>query len=313
MMQSTTILTNFHKDHLKIVISGKSTIIIEHLPEWLTDCEIIIDLHNHKGGSVYKECVKIKLPYEFQLPYLRDGIYTLHIFYKSKTNSNNYIGLNTANGYPLNISLGAIGSIIARTFENNKRIFVELNEKFVQDYNSNIVPTSQFIPDEIVKLAHKITRFSYSNYEKILAIHDWVASNIYYDYDSLADNSYIHQKRDALSVVNRKRTVCAGYSKLAVTLLRAVGVAAVNMDCFALGGSTCGDWEVPSNMEDEANHVVTFAYADDRWLMMDVTWDSDNEYRNGNYGKKSGYGVSHQYFDCTLAFFSYTHRFIKKL
>lgn len=313
MMQSTTILTNFHKDHLKIVISGKSTIIIEHLPEWLTDCEIIIDLHNHKGGSVYKEFVKIKLPYEFQLPYLRDGIYTLHIFYKSKTNSNNYIGLNTANGYPLNISLGAIGSIIARTFENNKRIFIELNEKFVQDYNSNIVPTSQYIPDEIVKLAHKITRFSYSNYEKILAIHDWVASNIYYDYDSLADNSYIHQKRDALSVVNRKRTVCAGYSELAVTLLRAVGVAAVNMDCFALGGSTCGDWEVPSNMEDEANHVVTFAYADDRWLMMDVTWDSDNEYRNGNYVKKSGYGVSHQYFDCTLAFFSYTHRFIKKL
>lgn len=313
MKQSTTILTNFHKDYLKIVISGKSNIIIEHLPEWLTDCEIIIDLHNHRGGSVYQECVKIKLPYEFQLPYLRDGIYTLHIFYKSKTNSKNYIGLNTANGYPLNISLGAIGSIIARTFENNKRIFIELNEKFFRDYNSNIVPTSQFIPDEIVKLAHKITRFSYSNYEKILAVHDWVASNIYYDYDSLSDNSYIHQKRDALSVVNRKRTVCAGYSELAVTLLRAVGVAAVNMDCFALGDSSCGDWENPSNMEDEANHVVTFAYADDRWLMMDVTWDSDNEYRNGNYGKKTGYGVSHQYFDCTLAFFSYTHRFINKL
>ena len=236
------------------------------------------------------------------------GFFTIAVFFIFYLNKNFKLEFNWKN-----ISLGAIGSIIARTFENNKRIFIELNEKFFRDYNSNIVPTSQFIPDEIVKLAHKITRFSYSNYEKILAVHDWVASNIYYDYDSLSDNSYIHQKRDALSVVNRKRTVCAGYSELAVTLLRAVGVAAVNMDCFALGGSTCGDWEVPSNMEDEANHVVTFAYADDRWLMMDVTWDSDNEYRNGNYGKKSGYGVSHQYFDCTLAFFSYTHRFIKKL
>lgn len=312
MNQSTTILTGFHKEHIKIVISGNNSIIIEHLPEWLNDSDIIIDLYNHERNSVWQEYVKVRLPYELQLPYIKDGLYTLHIFYKSKTN-NSYIGLNTANGFPLNVNLGVINSIIARPFDNNKRIYIELNEKFVRDFNRTVIPVSQFIPEDIVKLAHKITRFSYSNYEKILAVHDWVASNIYYDYDSLEDKSYIHQKSDALSVVNRKRTVCAGYSELAVTLLRAVGVAAVNMDCFALGGSSCGDWEVPSNMEDEANHVVTFAYADDRWLMMDVTWDSDNEYRDGKYGKKSGYGVSHQYFDCTLAFFSYTHRFIKKL
>lgn len=311
MNQGTAILTGFYKDNIKIVISGKSTIVIEHLPEWLSDCDIIIDLHNPEGNSVYCECVKVRLPYEFQLPYLEDGIYTLHIFYESKTNKN-LIGLNTSKGFPLNISLGAINTVIPRPFENNKSIFVELSKKFVRDFNSNIVPVSQFIPEAIVKLAHKITRHSYSNYEKILAVHDWVAGNIYYDYDSLEDNSYKDQRIDALSVVDRKRTVCAGYSELAVTLLRAVGVGAVNMECFVLGASISGGWELQSNMEDSANHVVTFAYADDRWLIMDVTWDSDNEYRNGSYGKKSGYGVSHQYFDCTLAFFSYTHRFIGK-
>lgn len=312
MNQDIVILTNFHKDCIKIVVSGRYSIILEHLPEWLLGCEIIIQLCNSQGHSVYKTIVNVKLPYVFQLPCLNDGIYTLHIFYKSKKNSNNYIGLNIANGFPLKIILGVIRRVISKTFENNKNIFIELNEKFVSDNNSNIVRTTQFIPDEIVTLARKVTRFSYSNYEKILAVHDWVATNIYYDYDSLKDKSYIKQKIDALSVVHRKRTVCAGFSELTVTLLRAVGVAAVNMDCFALGEGSYGDWEVPANMEDEANHVVTFAYADDRWIMMDVTWDSDNEYRNGVYGKKSGCGISHQYFDCTLAFFSYTHRFINK-
>lgn len=312
MNQGTSILTSFYKDHIKIVISGKSNIVLEYLPEWLIQNEIIIDLHNAKGNSVYKECAKVKLPYEFQLPYLNDGVYTLHIFYRSKSNSNSYIGLNAANGFPLNIKFGAICTVIARTFDNNKNIFIDMNDRFFRENNRTVVPNSHFIPDEIVKLARKITRYSFSNYEKILAIHDWVADNIYYDYDSLEDKSYMKQKQDALTVVNRKRTVCGGYSELTVTLLRAVGVAAINMDCFALGGSSCGNWEVLSNMEDEANHVVTFAYADDRWIMMDVTWDSDNEFRNGCYGKKSGYGASHQYFDCTLAFFSYTHRFIKK-
>ena len=44
---------------------------------------------------------------------------------------------------------------------------------------------------------------------------------------------------------------------------------------------------------------------------MDPTWDSVNEYRNGEYIEKTSGGARHNYFDATLAFFSFTHRFIK--
>lgn len=307
----TIILTSFYRDYIKIVISSRCNIVIEHLPERLMHDAVLIEVRDENGICVYQEIAKLFLPYEFNLSYLNDGYYTLFLFCKSKSQSNSYIGLNTSNGFPFEMHLGAISTIVSRPFDNNREFFLRLSEKFISKNEKTTVSNKQFIPSELLGLSHNITRYSFSNYDKILAVHDWVADNIYYDYDSLVDNSYIRQKHDALSVIHRKRTVCAGYSELAVTLLRAAGIAAVNVDCFALGESAYGDWNVQSNMEREANHVVTFAYADDRWVMMDVTWDSDNEYRNARYCNKTGYGVSHQYFDCTLAFFSYTHRFIK--
>lgn len=298
----TTILTSFYKDYIKIVISGSSTIVIEHLPENLHCCDILVELNNTNGISVYKEGIKSTLPYGFQLPYLPSGYYSLHIFYKLKNNPNIYAGLNTVYGFPLEIQFGTIYTIIPQTLCNNKSFFVDLSNRFAMDKVQNNISNKYFVPNEIIDMAHEIAKYSYSNYDKILAVHDWVASNIYYDYDSIADNSYIKQKHDALSVLRRKRTVCTGYSELAVALLRAIGIVALNVDCIALNERTKEDWFM-SNTESDANHVVTFAYADDRWIMMDVTWDSDNEYKDACYRKKTEDGVSHQYFDCTLAFF----------
>lgn len=306
----TTILTSLYKDYIKIVISGSSTIVIEHLPENLLCCDILIELNNTNGVSVYKEEIKSTLPYSFQLPYLSSGHYSLHIFYKLRNNHNSYVGLNTIHGFPLEIQFGIIYTIIPQILYNNKSFFLDLSNRFAIEKEQNNMSNKYFVPNEIIDISREITKYSSSDYDKILAVHDWVASNIYYDYDSIADNSYLKQKQDALSVLRRKRAVCTGYSELAVALLRAIGIVALNIDCFALNEQTKENWFMV-NTESEANHVVTFAYADDRWVMMDVTWDSDNEYKNACYRKKNEVGVSHQYFDCTLAFFSYTHKFIK--
>ena len=307
---SNTILTSFFEDSIKIIVSD-NIITIEKLPLWVIEDKVMVKILDSAKKKVIEKVGKINLPFRIKMPQVTDGEYTLHIFYKSKTLLNYFIGLNTSKGFPFQVSNGRLYTVIAKPFEENRKIFVDLNEEFVNSHEGSNVPYNQFIPKNILDLAHKIVRNAFSNYEKALAIHDWVAENIYYDYDSLEDNSYTKQKHDAVSVLERKRTVCAGYSELAKTLLRAVGVHAVNMDCFALGFSTDGDWNKYSNMHDKANHVITFAYPEDRWIMIDTTWDSDNEYRHGNYQKKGGHGVSHQYFDCTLAFFSYTHRFIK--
>lgn len=308
--KGNAIITSFYKDCIKILMSGQD-IVIELLPQWVVNDDVLLKILDSNARCVYEKFTKLILPYRFRVPAIIDGEYAFHIYYKSKTRHNYYIGLNTSNGFPFCVYNHEVFTIIAEPFEQNKSLFQCLNEEFASTHNSSTIPYNQFIPKDIVELAHKIVKKSFSNYDKVLAIHDWVAENIYYDYDSIEDNSYCTRKNDALSILNRRRTVCAGYSELTRTLLRAVGVPAINMDCFALGLMTDGGWSKESNMTDKANHVITFAYADDRWIMLDTTWDSDNEYRGGEFQQRSGNGVSHQYFDCTLAFFSYTHRFIK--
>lgn len=308
--RNNIILTSFYNECIKIVMFDRY-IEVEQLPAWVVEDNVMFQIVDSYSHCVYENVKKVKLPFQIKIPALTDGKYTLHIYYKSKTKRNFFIGLNTSNGFPFQIINNNVTTIIGKPFEGNKELFLRLNDEFVDSHNNSTIPYDQFIPQEIITLAHKIIRTSFSNYDKILAIHDWVAENIYYDYDSIEDNSYMLQKKDALSVLRKRRTVCSGYSELVRTLLRAVGVPAINMDCFALNAMIDGGWEKESNMSDAANHVITFAYADDRWIMLDTTWDSDNEYRHGEYQQKGGHGVSHQYFDCTLAFFSYTHRFIK--
>jgi transglutaminase-like putative cysteine protease len=40
---------------------------------------------------------------------------------------------------------------------------------------------------EIQALSNEITKDCQTDYEKVLKIHDWVAENIYYDYDAFYD------------------------------------------------------------------------------------------------------------------------------
>ena len=60
-------------------------------------------------------------------------------------------------------------------------------------------------------------------YGKLLAVHDWVAENIFYDYDSLRrlNDRLVALERSTLDVLRTRRGVCQGYSDLAVSLLRA--------------------------------------------------------------------------------------------
>lgn len=308
--KNNVIITSFYKDNIKFCLLDRS-IIFESLPLWSVQNKIMVQVCNDCGRKKYENTIWINTPHNLSLPKLVDGEYTLHLYYKSLTGDGYFYGLNSSKGFPFKVCKGVLSTIISKPFENNKKIFLQLTDEYISKHDSSVTSFRQYIPNEIVQLAQQIVKHSFSTYEKTLAIHDWVAENIYYDYDSLDSGEYKTIKHDALTVLQNKRCVCSGYSQLTVTLLNAVGIHAINTDCFSLGHSSEGDWNKTSNMTDPANHVITFAYADGRWIMMDTTWDSDNEYRNGKYKKRTGHGVSHQYFDCTLAFFSYTHRFIK--
>ena len=188
---------------------------------------------------------------------------------------------------------------------------VLISNKQVQLNQSNMrgieLTNSERKNPEIIALAEGITKEKMNDYDKALAIHDWVANNIYYDYDAYYDRA--EAKVSAIEVLKDKRSVCQGYANLTSALMEAVNIPCHVVGGYALGLGTDGSWDAQKVLDLESNHAWNEAYIDGRWIIMDVTWDSDNEYENGSI--KSDKGLrSYKYFDPSIELFSYNHQYI---
>ena len=157
----------------------------------------------------------------------------------------------------------------------------------------------------IIDLAESITENISDDYSRIKAVHDWVADNIYYDHDASGSKDY--EDTSALGVLELKRSVCEGYAKLTVALLRAAGIPAKYIDGFVLGLNGIKRADVFYDLNsDELNHAWCEAFADGRWIIIDVTWDSRNRYENGEY---SQFPRTDKYFDISLEEVSANHKY----
>ncbi|MBQ8576697.1 MAG: hypothetical protein IJ449_01820 [Clostridia bacterium] len=162
------------------------------------------------------------------------------------------------------------------------------------------------IDAEIVAMSDDICAGAADDYEKVLMIHDWVAENIYYDYDDYYGKS--DGVTEALDVFESKRSVCAGYADLFTTLVQAQGIPCRQVQGYALGLSATGYWTDDNVTKDTANHAWNQVYLDHRWINIDTTWDSDNKYENGEYVYG---GIDyHLYFDISSLFLSYNHKIL---
>lgn len=156
--------------------------------------------------------------------------------------------------------------------------------------------------------AIRLTKGCHNLREKVLVIHDFVAKHLYYDFDSLLSTESTN--RTIEQIVHTRRCVCQGFADLTLLLLKSIGIQAENILCYAIQNIFESGWSSAFNRTSELNHVITRAKLENRWLFMDVTWDSTNRFENNVYIK--GDWVSHRYFDVTLPFLSSTHRFFKK-
>lgn len=310
-MDTSEIVTSLRDD--KIAISfGNQEVKIMFIPLWMREIRLMFRIENRSKKEVFNEIHRIVPPQSIKVKNLSDDDCFFQILYESSKRKNYFVGINSTEGFPIKIRKGIITSPIPVTLDSNKRFYMNLKMDYITQaiYRQPTRIYQSRLP-EIKDLAEKITKYKTGNYKKILAIHDWVADNLYYDQDALRSGKYKYERYDVLSMLDNRRTICRGYSKLAVTLLRAIDIPAIDVDCFALGESSDGGWNESRNLTAEANHIITFAWANNRWIIMDPTWDSVNEYMNGEYIEKTNGGARHNYFDATLAFFSYTHRFIK--
>lgn len=129
---------------------------------------------------------------------------------------------------------------------------------------------------DIIALANEITSGLQSDREKLIAIHDWVASNIKYDVEDFLAPP-IEKPQDALSVLRRKSGVCSGYSSLTAALLRASGIPARVVGGWARQwNETWADLlqNLPEDLLSDGNHAWNEVFVDGRWIPVDVTWDA---------------------------------------
>jgi len=123
---------------------------------------------------------------------------------------------------------------------------------------------------EIINLAESITKGLPSDYDKVRAVHDWVAKNIAYDVEGLNNDVLVY---DALGTLHARKSVCQGYADLSAALLRSVGIKTKIVHGIAAWGPI--PEEIRKNPQAySSNHAWNEAYADRRWVVFDATWDA---------------------------------------
>lgn len=153
------------------------------------------------------------------------------------------------------------------------------------------------------KVSDEITAGAKTDREKLLRIHDWMVGQISYNKDFSNKKTTLNYDY-SMDVIRHRLTQCYGYSILFTDLARLQGIPTTKAIGYIKYDVYTPDF--PRN-DEGANfnlHSWNVAYVDDRWIQIDVTWDSNNEYVDGVHWKKKGH---HTYFDIDLKAISYNH------
>ena len=246
-----------------------------------------------KSKGIYEDIINLK-------DNLREGDYKLSIYFKDNNDSMYW-------SYYWNIPFkyvdGEMFFPLSPVYENNYLKYMQ-NSVIDPKLYLDVAISNSSEKDEIIELANKITKDAKSDYEKLLKINDWVAQNIYYNWDGYLSGDY--GRTDAYGTLVSKRSVCQGYAELTNALIRSVGIPSRLVTGHALGVSASGrGWDGVNHTI--SNHAWNEAFVDNRWIILDTTWNSGNQYENGVFNKAS---MIYRYFDPNLEVFSNTHKIL---
>ena len=288
-----------------IYISGK-LLGIDKIPVISIYKYIWLILKDSNGKEVYNNIVSNSTgSISFYLDKIAEGKYSVNL-YASSERYGSYKSLIYGNDIEILYKDGKLSFVPYPYYDHNMAVVnnKRTDEKALAYYRQ---PSSDIQSDnqEIIDLANSITAGITNDYDKAVAIHDWVCNNIYYDWDSYSSKNYTGMDTSALGTLHSKRSVCDGYANLTAALLRAAGVPAKKSSGFALGVSN-DYWPENFDPNKDTNHAWNEFWANGRWVILDTTWDSDNAWRNGGIEKNTGLRGYH-YFDINVGLLSADH------
>ena len=126
---------------------------------------------------------------------------------------------------------------------------------------------------QAVKKAQELTRSANDTLGKVLAVYNWVVTNLSYDYDKAATvkSGYIP---DLDNIMQVKKGICFDYASLMSAMLRSQGVP-VKM---VFGYTSTGEYHAWINVwSDESGWMNSVIYFDgNAWKLMDPTFASSS-------------------------------------
>ena len=121
-----------------------------------------------------------------------------------------------------------------------------------------------------------------TEYEKVKAIFDYIASNVTYDYDNLNDDSY-NLKHTAYAALVNGTAVCQGYATLFYRMCLTAG-----LDARVITGSDTPGY---------SDHAWNIVRIGDLYYNIDVTWDAEKEPEDYDYFLKGRRTFKNHYRD----------------
>jgi hypothetical protein len=155
------------------------------------------------------------------------------------------------------------------------------------DIESNVKAVTNALPTIVASIEASLKNTSGTDYDKALAVHDWLVGNIEYDdtiYEGSPDNGVFG------ALIGRK-TMCQGYAEAFELLLRLISDADVHLEVGEGKSSESSGW---------IDHAWNVVELDGAWYQIDATFDDPvNSERKG---------ASHQYFGRSDAGIKPDHR-----
>ncbi|MCK5884525.1 MAG: hypothetical protein KAG61_12615 [Bacteriovoracaceae bacterium] len=143
-------------------------------------------------------------------------------------------------------------------------------------FNALNNPSDENVEDLVEGLTEDIS----GTEDKVKAIHDWIAINIFYDLDRYEPAGDLYRPYFYLEVLRSRLTMCGGYTDLFFVMAKMAGIRVSSVTGAAANA-----------------HIWNAVWDGAEWKHVDATWDAGS-YDNG----KAKYSYSSTYFFKTAAF-----------
>ncbi|MDE6730122.1 MAG: hypothetical protein K2J71_05030 [Oscillospiraceae bacterium] len=149
--------------------------------------------------------------------------------------------------------IGILTSRLTVTYQVSNTGLIRIKPNYLEDEN-HYTETYQNLMRKIDEIISGVDA-TWSDAEKALYLHDYLAVNYDYEYTDYTDPVNTELKHTAYGMLEKNAAVCEGYAWLYNILLQRVGVTSAMVESQAL------------------SHAWNLLYIDHAWYHVDVTWD----------------------------------------